>query len=671
MTRPVHITFLLLSLLGAPALAQDEQPAPVDDIIVTGRGLADPSSTPIYSVRTLGRDQIGQSASGRIEDVLSSVAGFQQFRRSDSRSSNPSAQGVTLRALGGNATSRALVLLDGVPLGDPFFGYVPLSAIDPSQLSSVRVTRGGGHGAFGGGALAGTIELTSANARELGSLNGAAFVNNRGESELSASIAPQAGGGHAVLAGRWDRGQGFWTTPSDQRVPASARARFESWSAGLRAAVPLASEAELQFRMMAFDDHRTLRFKGANATSSGQEASLRLLGTGRWQYDLLGYVQMRNFSNIVISSSTFTRTLDQYKTPTTGWGAKAELRPPLGEHWLLRLGGDLRVTEGDAAERAYNASTGAITARRRAGGRNSELGIFLENDLKLGAFTLTAGARVARWSIANGYMEEAAGGALLPTIVPHPKRAGWETGLRGGAYWRASDLFALRAAGYRAMRVPTLNELYRSFTVFPVSTRANAALQPERLEGYEIGADITPMPGAKLTLTAFDNKVRDAIANVTLTSRLRERQNIDAIRARGLEAAAEWSGRRFDLSASLAWTKARVEGSGAALQLDRMRPAQTPAIAANTTLGWKPRDGMRLTLTVRHVGEQFEDDLETDALPPVTTVDLYGEASLSRGIKLVLRGENLGNADIITRNQGGSIDLGVPRTLWVGVKAGI
>jgi outer membrane receptor protein involved in Fe transport len=86
--------------------------------------------------------------------VLRGVAGFQQFRRSDSHSSNPSAQGVTLRALGGNATSRALVLLDGVPLADPFFGYIPLSAIAPETLGTVRVTRGGGSGPFGAGALA-------------------------------------------------------------------------------------------------------------------------------------------------------------------------------------------------------------------------------------------------------------------------------------------------------------------------------------------------------------------------------------------------------------------------------------------------------------------------------------------------------------------------------------
>ena len=131
-------------------------------IIVTGRGLADGPASPAYDTVTIPREIIDSSASGRIEDVLSNVAGFQQYRRSDSRATNPSNQGVTLRALGGNASSRTLVLLDGVPVANPFFGYVPLSALTPGSIGAVRVTRGGGTGAFGAGAVAGTIQLDSA-----------------------------------------------------------------------------------------------------------------------------------------------------------------------------------------------------------------------------------------------------------------------------------------------------------------------------------------------------------------------------------------------------------------------------------------------------------------------------------------------------------------------------
>ena len=201
---PLRLTVLAaLSCLPAAALAEAGEER--EPIIVTGRGLDDTPATPAYGVVDIQRDLITASASGRIEDALSSVAGFQQFRRSDSRSSNPSAQGVTLRALGGNATSRALVLLDGVPMADPFFGYMPLSALAPERLQSVRVTRGGGSGAFGAGAVAGTIELTSADADTIGLFNGSALVNDRGETELSGTAAPRLGRGFVIASGRWDR----------------------------------------------------------------------------------------------------------------------------------------------------------------------------------------------------------------------------------------------------------------------------------------------------------------------------------------------------------------------------------------------------------------------------------------------------------------------------------
>ena len=158
----------VLLLCASPALAQDEAEAAITTaanvIYVFGQGLPETPATPAYSVVEISREQLTATVSGRLEDALGNVAGFQQFRRSDSRSANPSAQGATLRALGGNATSRALVLLDGVPIADPFFGYIPFSAVAPERLASVRVTRGGGSGPFGAGALAGTIELESADA---------------------------------------------------------------------------------------------------------------------------------------------------------------------------------------------------------------------------------------------------------------------------------------------------------------------------------------------------------------------------------------------------------------------------------------------------------------------------------------------------------------------------
>jgi hypothetical protein len=199
-------------------------------------------------------------------------------------------------------------------MADPFFGYIPMSAIDPERLASVRVQRGGGSGAFGAGAVAGTVDLTSAGANALGLLNAQAMVDDRGETTVSGALAPKLGQGFAVVTGRWDRGQGFWTTPESQRVPASVRARYDSWSTGVRAVAPLTPEVELQARVAAFEDNRTLRFAGADNGISGQDGSLRLVGRGAWQFDALAYVQARDFHAVTVSSTSFKKTLDQYGT---------------------------------------------------------------------------------------------------------------------------------------------------------------------------------------------------------------------------------------------------------------------------------------------------------------------------------------------------------------------
>lgn len=657
-------TFLSAPIGGA--MAQE----PVGPIVVIGRGLPDSPATPAYDVVELDRETIANSASGRIEDVLASVAGFSQFRRSDSRSSNPSNQGATLRSLGGNASSRALVLLDGVPVANPFFGYIPFSALSPDRLGRVRVTRGGGSGAFGSGAVSGTIELESGGPQALGTLSGQALVDQRGETQTSLTIAPRLGEGFAVASAQWDRGQGFWTTPREQRVPASIRARYESWSAALRAVAPIDAQTEVQASVLAYDDQRSLRFAGADSTSSGQQASLRLVGRGDWAFDVLGYVQAQDFSNIVISSTSFRKTLDQAKTPSTGYGGKVEVRPPVGSAHVLRLGADLRIAEGQLTEAPFSAVTGLRTALRRAGGRNSDLGLFVEDDWTLGDLTVTAGARADRWRVDDGFFREINAAGLTTTDTRFAGRSGWVGNFRGGAVWRAEAL-TLRAAAYTGFRQPTLNELYRPFVVFPITTQANATLRNERLEGYEAGLELRPAQGLSVSVTAFDNHLKNAIANVTLTPTTRQRQNVAAVSARGLELGAQASVGVFSFEGSLSWTNAEVQARGASMALDGLRPAQVPKLAASGTVAWSPQEGWRLAATLRHTGAQFEDDLESDVLPAATTLDSVVQVPLVRGVSMVLRAENLFDERIVTRNQAGSIDLGTPRTLWAGLRLGL
>jgi iron complex outermembrane receptor protein len=653
-------------LAPIPAFGQDAPSQPTGgDIVVIGNGLPVPPGMPAYDSTVIDRDRLTGDASGRVEDVMLDVAGLQQFRRSDSRSANPSAQGITVRALGGNAASRTLVLLDGVPQADPFFGYIPFNAIQPDQLGAIRVTRGGGAGPFGAGALSGTVDMTSATRADLPLVDASAFYGSRNAQQLSADVTPDVGSGYVSLFGNFDRGDGFYTTPLDQRVAASARARYRDWSAGLRAAAPIDAETELQARAIVFRDDRVLRFQGADNGSDGEDASLRLIHRGPWQVDALAYVQARNFTAKTISSTSYLLTLDQRNTPSTGIGGKIELRPPVGGGYVLQVGVDTRFASGELFEDPY-AATGLPTSFRHAGGRQVTTGAFVEDSWTFGRLTLTGGARIDHWTISGGFYDEiSAAGAQLSNIRYADRDGTAGTG-RAGAVYRLSKVLAVRAAAYTGFRLPTLNELYRPFTIFPILTEANAALKLERLKGTEAGVDLTPARGVTLGLTAFWNQLDDAIANVTIGTNLRERENVDAIIAKGIEASAAIQRGSWSLGASYAFNASRVHAPGAAL--DGMIPAQSPRQVASATLAYGRDDRPGASVTARYVGLQYEDDLEANPMRAAFTIDGVVHAPLTRHVTLIGRVENLFNETVITRNQSGSIDLGTPQTFWIGVR---
>lgn len=667
-----------LLILPLPAVAQE--------IVVTGRGLEAPPGEAAYAVAEIGRERLTQTASGRFEDVLRDAAGVAQFRRADSRSSHPTAQGITLRGLGGNASSRALLLLDGVPQADPFGGWVPFPAYLPERLGSVRITRGGGSGYHGAGALAGTVELFSAGPELLGPLAVTGFYGSRESVDLVATSGVRLGGGALTLAGQYARGDGFVPIVAEDRGPADRAAPYEQASLALRAVVPVAAGIELQSSVAGFTDARERGTAFTDVRSRGADASVRLVGRGAWQWSALGYLQHRDFASGFASVNAgrvaASATLDQ-RVPSTGMGARIELSPPLGGGATLRLGGDLRGTSGRTQE-LYTYVAGNPTRRRVAGGETLTSGLFADFSLERGALTLSAGGRVDRWTITNGSLFEAplAGGAVL-TDARFANRSGWETSGRAGVAVRVAEPLSLRAAGYTGWRLPALNELYRPFRAGADATAANPLLDPERLQGVEGGIDLDPGAGFSLRGTIYWNRIDDAIGNVTLGSgpgtfpgvgfvaaggAYRQRLNLDAVTAAGAELDLRWQAGPWRASASWAFTDARVEASGLAVALDGLRPAQTARHQGSATLGWTRNDAV-LSLTGRYTGPQYEDDQNARQLAEAFTLDARIAVPLTAALSVEARGENLGDARVETAISGGDIvERAAPRTLWIGLR---
>lgn len=682
-----------LPILASACLFQIAQVSPAfagvetEAIIVTGEPLSDGDGERNLSKLTL-QAQADEKPAARLEDIISQVAGFQPYRRADTRSSHPTANGLSLRGLGGNAASRAPILLDGVPIGDPFGGWISWNALDPSALDRIELIRGGGLVDKGPGALSGAVELFSHGAEP--ATNGSLAYGSRNSLSASGLIARKLGNGAAMASARYDRGDGFTPVVASQRGPVDRPAPYESYSVRLRGIAPLWG-GELQAGVGAFSDARERGTPFTQSDQRGGQASLRYVATGNWDVEALAYATLRDFdtsfARVFPGRATVAQALDQ-STSANGLGAKIELRPPVGETVDMRFGGDFSLVDGTTRELA-SFSAGSPRIRREAGGQNHDIGMFAAADWRAGdALLLSVGLRGDATMRRDGRLVETdltAAPLAVPATFADDRDDFYLSG-RIGASLEIDEGFIARTAAYRSFRQPTLNELYRPYRVGADGIAANPFLNPERLTGGEIGIDWQSEDGrAEAALTAFYVKLDDAITNVTLATSpgggipcagvgtvfgaCQQRQNVDAIRSKGIEFDASYNHRRFDARISLALTDAEMRASGAAAALDGMRPAQLPKAAASFSLGWKATEALTLNGTVQWQAARFEDDLETQRLDGFTRVDLGGDYRLGNGLSIGVVAENVFDKRIETGVSGNGIyERTSPRTIWASVR---
>ena len=142
------------------AVGQEPQPSPLpirEEVIVTSNRTETKIGDTPASVVTFSRREIGTAAAPTIDDVLRQAVGFSILRRSSSRNANPTTQGVSLRGVGSSGASRSLVLFDGVPLNDPFGGWVQWNRVSPISVETVEVVRGGASSLYGDSSLSGAM----------------------------------------------------------------------------------------------------------------------------------------------------------------------------------------------------------------------------------------------------------------------------------------------------------------------------------------------------------------------------------------------------------------------------------------------------------------------------------------------------------------------------------
>ncbi|OYW90166.1 MAG: TonB-dependent receptor, partial [Caulobacterales bacterium 32-67-6] len=435
----------------------------------------------------------------------------------------------------------------------------------------------------------------------------------------------------------------------------SAAARLQGQVAGINAA----------FRLTAFEERRGGGVEGVDSEASGGAATLSLAqpsatDAGGWRLQAwLRTSDLKNrFAAVEADRSASRPAAEQLATPALGYGLNAAWRAVNGP-WTWEVGADLRVADGETREHFRNLGAG-FTRGRVAGGRTQVGGVYGEATRAGERLLLTGGLRLDGWeaSEARRIERDLNGGATL-LDVRAPDRSGTTPTGRLGARYELNEATYIRGAAYSGFRPPTLNELHRPFRVGNDITEANPALEPEQLFGVE--AAIGGQGAFAWSAGVFFNRLEDPITNVTIGQGpgtfpiagfvpaggvLRQRQNAGAIEAWGLEVSADRDFGAWTLRFDAVATRAEVDGGSVAPQLDGLRPAQTPEIAATLGLDWAASERLRVSGQVRHEGQRYEDDLNSRTLAAATTLDLRVAWKTGPDAEVYLAGDNLFDADI-------------------------
>jgi vitamin B12 transporter len=578
-----HILFATAALAAAPAfaLAQEAPPPTAGELVVTATRL--PTRLDLVTgAHVIDQAELEARQTPFAIDVLSTIPGV-------SVASNGAFGGVASIRIRGASPDKTLVLIDGVPAGDPADpnGSFDASQLTTSDLARVEVLNGPQGSLWGSDAIGGVVAFTTR--EETGAraeVEGGSFGTVRG----------LVGAGHAedryAVSGSVS---GLRTDGISKAAAGTEDDPFATATANLAGRVTLTDAVRLDGRLryttsdIAIDGFPPPNFTLAD--TSDHANSHTWSGFARATIDAFGLTQKISFSGYDIHRRNISDFPSAFRADRQVW------------RWTVEKGG---ASDPTAFVVGAERQTSAADLSARPSLDLSTTSVFGVLRHSLGqTLTLTGSLR---WDDPDRFKSRTTGRLAAAADLTH----GFSATLSIG----------------QGFKVPTISEAVCDFCFAPP-----VPLKPERATGYDARLGWTSGDGRfTAAVTGYRLDVRDQIAYVA--SRY---VNIARTRSTGLEAEAE--ARLTDelkLKLSYALTDAKDLSSGQRL----LRVPQNTGAAA---LFWSHGDwGAALTMR----GESSQPDTDLDGFSRITrkgfvTADLAGSYRLNDHVSLTARVENL------------------------------
>jgi outer membrane receptor protein involved in Fe transport len=632
-------------------------PIPLREEVVTTANLIETrlSETPA-SVVSLSKQEIQTTAAPTIDDTLRQVPGFSLFRRSGSRTSNPTTQGVSLRGVGASGAGRSSVLFDNIPLNDSFGGWVQWSRIPPISVERIEVLRGGASSLYGNDSLSGTVNIITRQARKKFDFSAEIYGGSQDTFSPSAFLGFNLKDWTIDLNAAHFQSEGYMDIEENIRgiadVPSSSRntnfsGRIErrfadkgsvfgkfSYFGEERSNGTIVQRNQTQIRKFAFGG--SLLVQSPKSKVQSPKLSWQFYGgTQGFDQSFSAVSDDRNSENLVRIQ----------RVPAQDFGFSSQFTTVVGENQTFVVGFEAKEVRGASNETGFFG--GRATSEIGSGGRERTYSIFVQDFVRIGSRVVLVGSgRYDSWKNFGALSSVRSLSTNVVTTTVFPDRSENAFSPNGSILFQATDKLSFHALASRSFRAPTLNELYRGFRVGDVITNPNENLRAEKATNFEAGTSFGK-GSFYLRGNFFYTEISDPIANVTLSvsnSIVRQRQNIGKTRATGLEIEAETRIKNFNFSAGYLLSDSRVLEFSANPVLESFRIPQVAKHQFTFQTRYANKNGWSLALQGRALGEQFDDDLNQFRLEPFFQLDAFGAKRFREKFQIFVGIENIFNS---------------------------
>jgi iron complex outermembrane receptor protein len=689
----------------------------LSDVVVSATRSGTPLDEIPLNTTILTKEVLEIAPDQTIDQILKNVPGV-ILNDTPYYQKDPTGQSINVRGLG---NARTLVLIDGLPANDAFYGTVQWNLVPMSAIDSVEFIRGGVSSLWGNYGMGGVINIktkTPSNSQQevSGSIGSFGTGNIAASKDLIASDALQL---------RFSAD--YFATDGYQGIATISPAASNSIKNGQGPASSHNSNTRLQGYFKASPNTNGF-FRAGYSTMSDLSSGYSFATNIRQSTDLAGgtTTRLEDKSKVDVNffyqntgfnkqnGSTTTSSTNNipantpyinanYQDPYSSVGASVQYTQELkGMVDQYVVGVDARNIAGSNLTNNLN-NNGAVSAVNYAQGQQTFYGLMGQLKSRAESFPLetTLAARVDQWNSQTPTNYNTGANGANPVYQNIPNQSKTQLSPTLGLLYKVNSSWDLRSAAYQAFHAPGLNNTLRSYGSSSGFSFANPNLTPETMTGYEVGTDYR-WKGGFAQLTGFNNYIQSAVATYSLN----KNSSTDQALAKQLcGASTTWTGQtnygicnssslsyytnnqnllsqgiefqfHHDLSpkwstdANYAFTSTKLTMSTTSDPIGKQLGG-VPQNIFGSGLTYYPVPQASFTATVRYVGSSWMNTSNTLPVPAYAVVGLRANYEVTKNATIYASAVNLFNRQYITFGTGSSNTsyvLGSPQSITVGAR---